>query len=112
MRIQLQALKHTAVTNSIADNIEITAAHAQKGLALKKLCEEQGLHPDEVMVFGDSLNDLSMMQEFRYSFAMANAADIIKEAANYQTRSNAEHGVAYVLERLLKTVEEKKVSKF
>ena len=53
-----------------------------------------------------------MMQEFRYSFAMANAADIIKEAANYQTRSNAEHGVAYVLERLLKTVEEKKVSKF
>lgn len=112
VRTQLQALKHTAVTNSIADNIEITAAHAQKGLALKKLCEEQGLHPDEVMVFGDSLNDLSMMQEFRYSFAMANAADIIKEAANYQTRSNAEHGVAYVLERLLKTVEEKKVSKF
>ena len=61
-----------------------------RGLALKKLCAKQGLHPDEVMVFGDSLNDLSMMREFRYSFAMANAEDIIKEAAGYQTLSNAD----------------------
>ena len=95
----------------MADNIEITASDAQKGLALKKLCALQGLQPDEVMVFGDSLNDLSMMQEFRYSFAMANAADVIKEAASYQTLSNAAHGVAHVLDQLLEAASEKRVSK-
>lgn len=111
VRARLSQVKQTAVTNSVADNIEITASDAQKGLALKKLCALQGLQPDEVMVFGDSLNDLSMMQEFRYSFAMANAADVIKEAASYQTLSNAAHGVAHVLEQLLEAASEKRVSK-
>lgn len=110
VRARLSQVKQTAVTNSVADNIEITASDAQKGLALKKLCALQGLQPDEVMVFGDSLNDLSMMQEFRYSFAMANAADVIKEAASYQTLSNAAHGVAHVLEQLLEAASEKRVS--
>lgn len=110
LRSQLKQVEHTAVTNSVADNIEITASGAQKGLALKKLCREQGLQPDEVMVFGDSLNDLSMMQEFRHSFAMENAADIIKEAAGYQTLSNAKHGVAHVLEQLIAAASEKRVS--
>ena len=110
VRMQLSGMKQTSVTNSVADNIEITASDAQKGLALKKLCAKQGLHPDEVMVFGDSLNDLSMLREFRYSFAMANAEDIIKEAAGYQTLSNAAHGVAHVLEQLLEAATEKRVS--
>ena len=68
VRMQLSGMKQTSVTNSVADNIEITASDAQKGLALKKLCAKQGLHPDEVMVFGDSLNDLSMMREISLQF--------------------------------------------
>ena len=51
-----------------------------------------------------------MMRVFRYSFAMANAEDIIKEAAGYQTLSNAAHGVAHVLEQLLEAATEKRVS--
>ncbi|WP_257333343.1 HAD hydrolase family protein [[Clostridium] innocuum] len=41
---------------------------------------------------------------------MANAEDIIKEAAGYQTLSNAAHGVAHVLEQLLEAASEKRVS--
>ena len=37
VRARLSQVKQTAVTNSVADNIEITASDAQKGLALKKL---------------------------------------------------------------------------
>jgi len=50
------------------------------------------------MVFGDYLNDIEMMQEANFSFAMANAHRHIKELANY---SNDNNGVTKVIAQVL-----------
>jgi len=53
------------------------------------------------MVFGDYHNDIEMLQEATYSFAMKNAHTDITAIANYSTKSNNEFGVERVLEKLV-----------
>ena len=51
------------------------------------------------MVFGDSMNDESMIRMAGYSVAMSNGLDYIKDVAKYVTRkSNNEDGIADFLE--------------
>lgn len=95
--------KNIAVASSFITNLEITDVEAQKGPVLKKYIESLGYSMDEVMAFGDSLNDYSMLSmEFGATVAMANAEPEIKKAAKYMTKSNEEFGVAYAIEELLK----------
>ena len=65
---------------------------------------------EEVVVIGDSLNDLSMMKEFKNSVAMNNAIDIIKQSASYITENNFDFGVGLVLEDLVRDSEKKRFS--
>ena len=60
MNVQLQRNKDIAVASSFPTNLEITDVKAQKGPVLKEYIESLGYTMDEVMVLGDSLNDLSM----------------------------------------------------
>ena len=63
---------------------------------------------DEVMVFGDSMNDYSMMEmNFGATVAMANADEEIKRIAKYETKSNEEDGVAYAILEMLKMYDKK-----
>lgn len=101
-RLKLMEVEGVAVTNSVADNIEITNDKAQKGISLQEYCRKQNIQEDEVVVLGDSLNDLSMMKMFHHSVAMANATQEIKDAANFETGTNDEFGVALVLQKILK----------
>ena len=91
------------VASSFPTNLEITDVRAQKGPVLKNYIERLGYAMDEVMVFGDSLNDLSMLEmDFGATVAMENASPEVKAAAKYVTKSNNEHGVAYAIRELLK----------
>lgn len=96
-----RALPQLAVASSFPTNIEITSKAGQKGPALKQFIESLGYTMDEVIAFGDSLNDLSMMEMDFHTVAMANADDEIKRVAKYETKSNVEDGVAWAIERLL-----------
>lgn len=103
MNIRLQRNKDIAVASSFPTNLEITDVKAQKGPVLKEYIESLGYTMDEVMVLGDSLNDLSMISmDFAATVAMANADPEVKSAAKYITKSNTEFGVAYAIEELLK----------
>lgn len=103
MNVQLQRNKDIAVASSFPTNLEITDVKAQKGSVLKEYIESLGYTMDEVMVLGDSLNDLSMISmDFGATVAMANADPEVKSAAKYITKSNTEFGVAYAIEELLK----------
>ena len=101
VREQLREIEGIAITNSVADNIEVTDQLAQKGYSLSKYCETLGLAMDEVVVIGDSLNDLSMMELFPNSVAVENAVSQVKEAAAYSTVRNSEFGVARVLRYIM-----------
>ena len=103
MNVRLQRNKDIAVASSFPTNLEITDVKAQKGPVLKEYIESLGYTMDEVMVLGDSLNDLSMISmDFGATVAMANADPEVKSAAKYITKSNTEFGVAYAIEELLK----------
>lgn len=103
MNVQLQRNKDIAVASSFPTNLEITDVKAQKVPVLKEYIESLGYTMDEVMVLGDSLNDLSMISmDFGATVAMANADPEVKSAAKYITKSNTEFGVAYAIEELLK----------
>lgn len=100
---KLQKNERLAVASSFANNLEITDVRAQKGPVLKSYIESLGYTMDEVMVFGDSMNDYSMLSmDFGATVAMGNSEPEIIKAARYLTKSNEEYGVAYAIEEMLK----------
>lgn len=82
-----------AILSSYPENIEINAKYAQKGYGLENAIQKMGLTKDEVAVFGDGLNDLSMMEHFPHSFATANAEPQILRIASEVIPSNDDDGV-------------------
>jgi Cof subfamily protein (haloacid dehalogenase superfamily) len=69
-----------AVSNNA---IEASAYGVSKGITLRKYCEEHGIAPDEVLVCGDSGNDLTMFENFPHSFAMAHSPLSFQSQANH-----------------------------
>lgn len=81
--------------------LDITRTHANKGTALKHIQQMLGVSAEETLVFGDMLNDLEMMQEAKYSYAMKNAHPEIKKISNFETDfDNNNNGVLEVVKRL------------
>ncbi len=74
--------------------IDIIKKGENKGKALQILMEKFGAKAEETMVFGDYLNDLSLMEVCDHTFAMKNAHPDLKAAAKNITRkTNEEEGV-------------------
>lgn len=75
-----------------------------KGQAVRALQDTLGVSPKQTAAFGDFHNDISMLKQAQWSFAMANAHDDVVEAAAYIAPSNNEDGVGSVL-RVLANIE-------
>lgn len=86
-------------TSSGLGCIDVIPSHVHKGTGLDFLLNHWGYGPENLMVFGDGGNDIEMLKLAKYSFAMANAPQEIKNVANYQAPSNQENGVLQVLAR-------------
>ncbi|RHW40271.1 HAD family phosphatase [Neobacillus notoginsengisoli] len=93
-KTDLEGIQDIAISSSGADNLEITAIGAQKGLALKKFVEGKGISLQETMALGDNYNDVSMFERVGVSVAMENAPGEIKELCSRITETNEESGVA------------------
>ena len=105
MRKELEEIPGIVLASSGDNNLEITDPSAQKGIVLKRYIESLGYEMSEVMVLGDSMNDHSMfLMDFGAKVAMENADLEIKKLATEITRSNAEDGVACVIEKLLENI--------
>ncbi|MEO7768325.1 MAG: HAD hydrolase family protein, partial [Ferruginibacter sp.] len=87
----------------VSGNIWLDLSHklANKGRAIEVLQKKFGIDFEETMVFGDYLNDLEMMQQAAFSFAMENAHPDIKKVSRFVTKSNEDHGVTVVLLEML-----------
>ncbi len=72
-----------------------------KGQAIRVLQENLDIRPEETMAFGDQLNDIEMLENAYYSFAVGNAREEAKKAARFQADSNVNYGVLKVLKLLL-----------
>lgn len=49
----------------------------------------------DIVVFGDGLNDISMIQKAPLGIAMGNAIDEVKEVADFVTKRNDDDGIEY-----------------
>lgn len=95
------AIPGLIITASHISNIEINHEEANKGAGVRRLAEHYGIPAEQVAVMGDSYNDLPMFEMAGYKIAMANAAPVLKETADFITLSNIEHGVAAGIRHLL-----------
>lgn len=99
LRLLAGALTVSASTASFA---EITAPGADKVHAVSVACARRGLTAAEVVAFGDMPVDAPLLRWAGRGVAVANAHPEALEAADEVTLSNAEDGVAAVVERLLR----------
>ncbi|WP_066219274.1 HAD family hydrolase [Formosa haliotis] len=81
--------------------LDISHHDANKGFALKQVQDTMGISENETMVFGDYNNDLEMLSRAYFSYAMENAHPNVKEAARFETKSNNDQGVEFILEQLI-----------
>lgn len=97
----IKKMKSYGLTTAISFNgcLEGTSPTANKGNALKGICDALGFSPDEAMSFGDAGNDVPMLEYAEYSFAMGNASEECKKSAKFITDSNANDGVAVAVEK-------------
>ena len=87
------------LTSALAGVVSATAVGSDKGTALSGLCKIMGYTADEAMTFGDASNDSTMLKYAYYSFAMENGDEICKASARFSAPSNAEDGVAQMIEK-------------
>lgn len=87
------------LTSALAGVVSATAVGSDKGTALKGLGEILDIKADEMMTFGDASNDSTMLKFAHYSFAMENGDEICKASAHFSAPSNAEDGVAQMIEK-------------
>ena len=86
---------------SAANWADLQDRGVDKGRALRALQEYLGVTPGQTAVFGDAGNDLSMIAQAEFSFAMENASADVRAAARFLAPSNNEAGVVKVLQVLL-----------
>jgi hydroxymethylpyrimidine pyrophosphatase-like HAD family hydrolase len=72
-----------------------------KATGLQEVCKLLGITMDQIVAFGDSRNDLKMIQAAGLGVAMGNAQDVVKQAADHVTLTNVEHGIAAFIQKHL-----------
>ena len=88
-----------ALTSSWSDNYEICAEGVNKGRAIQDYAESRGIAREEIISFGDNINDVEMIRYAGMGVAVANAEQELLDAADVITESNEEDGVAKAIQR-------------
>ncbi|MFJ9321456.1 HAD family hydrolase [Streptomyces globisporus] len=91
------------VTLAGPGTVELAPRGVDKGTGLAAAAELLGIGAERTVAFGDMPNDLPMFAGSGFRVAMGNAHPELRAAADEVTLSNAEDGVAVVLERLFGT---------
>lgn len=81
--------------------LEIMDKGIEKGAALRHICNKLGIKPENMIAFGDSYNDLSMLTSSGLGIAMGNAQTAVKKQSDYVTDSNNEDGIAKAICRFV-----------
>lgn len=90
-------------SNSSLKRLSINPKGVNKASALENLGKDLNIKLEEMIFFGDGLNDLEVMEKVGCSVAMENALEEVKNKAKFITKSNNDNGVAIYLEKILNT---------
>ena len=81
--------------------VDIVAKEVDKGSALRSIQERFGITREETIAFGDNGNDIGMLKLAGHSYAVENARDEVKEAADEVIGPMEDDAVLKVLKGLL-----------
>lgn len=73
--------------------VDVIPATSGKGASIGKILEYYGLDASQAMAFGDSYNDMELLQTVGTGVAMGNAPDALKAIADDVCRSVGEDGI-------------------
>lgn len=79
--------------------ITLNPKDLNKYSTLRKLCKALDISTEEVIFFGDGLNDIEIMQGVGLGISMKNALPEVKEKAKITIKTNDEDGIAEFLEK-------------
>lgn len=83
-------------------NMEIVVKGSDKGSAIKRIVDKLNIQPENIMAFGDSLNDATMLKYAGVSYALLSGKDAAKNAAKNITKAgNNEGGVGLAIKEYL-----------
>lgn len=80
--------------------IDINRKDVSKGIAVINYGQMLGIEPNEIIAFGDSENDLSMIEAAGLGVAVANADECLKAKADIVCDTNDSFGVAKLLRKI------------
>lgn len=105
---QVQKALHEAIGDIMVSvhtgngSIDLIIPGVHKANGLRQLQKLWGIDDSEVVVFGDGGNDIEMLRQAGFSFAMENAGNAVVAAAKYRAGSNNREGVLDVIDKVLK----------
>ena len=92
---------HVRAVSSGYGCIDILQDGIHKAWGLVELLKRWNLKPEQIMAFGDSENDIEMLELAGISYAMENAEEAVKRIATKVAPANSQAGVYKVLENWL-----------
>lgn len=80
---------------------DIFKASNDKANGIQTILDIENLSWEETICFGDSTNDIMMLQRADIGVAMGNASDYVKTFATFATTSTYEHGIYNAVQKIL-----------
>lgn len=72
-----------------------------KGSGIRHLAQHLGIDPSDIAAFGDTYNDIPMLDIVGHSYVMANAAEHMHDHGKFLAPSNNEAGVLTVIDHIV-----------
>ena len=81
--------------------IDVMQRGVSKATGVSQVLDAHGIRADEMMAFGDSMNDYEILRMAGTSVAMGNARYAIKQIADRVIGTNVDHSVQAELRKML-----------
>lgn len=92
---------HVAAAASQPYYLDVTHPEADKGHAVRVLCQVIGVTPEATAVIGDQANDIAMFDVAGLAVAMGQASAEVKASAALVTDANTADGFAHAVDRFI-----------
>lgn len=84
--------------------IDVAQHGISKATGIKQVMGYYGIAPEDVMAFGDSMNDYEILRYVGHSCVMENGRPVLRAVADRVIGSNAEHAVQKELRKVLESL--------
>lgn len=84
--------------------IDVVPRHVNKATGLGQVMRYWGIKPDEVVAFGDSMNDYAMLRFVGHPYVMENARYAVRQIGQRVIGRNSDHAVQKTMREILESL--------